>query len=90
MNFSLGPVSGVVIANGAGSLNGTSDESSGAGQSFIGSYSVAANGRAALAITTNVGPPRNMVFYLISLSKAVGIQADAGAANTAAAIIEKQ
>jgi len=89
LNLSLSPVSGVVIANSPGSLNGTLDESSGASQSFTGSYSVAANGRATLAITPSVGPLRSMVFYLISPSEAVGIQADAGAANTAAAIIEK-
>lgn len=81
------PVSGVMTANGAGSLNGTSD-GKGSSQSFTGSYSVAANGRATLAITPSGGAPSNMVFYLISPSKAVGIQ-DTGATNSAVNIIEK-
>lgn len=87
--FALSAVSGVVAANGVGSLNGTSDGGGGTGQSFTGSYSVAANGRATLAITPSVGAPRNMVFYLVSPSEAVGIQVDSGATNAAVNIIEK-
>ena len=89
MNFLLSPVSGVVTGNGASSLNGTSDGSGGTGQSFTGSYSVAANGRTTLAITPSMGSPSNMVFYLVSPSRAVGIQVDAGAANTAVNVFEK-
>jgi hypothetical protein len=82
------PVSGVLTANGTGSLNGTLDGKGGS-KSFTGSYSVAANGRAALPITPSVGPPSNMVFHLISPSKAVGIQVDTAATNAAVNIIER-
>jgi hypothetical protein len=56
---------------------------------FVGSYSVDSNGRAIMMITPSVGGPSNMVFYLVSPSKAVGIQVDPGAANPAVNIIEK-
>jgi hypothetical protein len=92
-NYAFGPdfspVSGVLTADGNGSLGGVSDNPGGSGIPFVGSYSVDSNGRATLAITPSVGRPSNMVFYLVSPSKAVGIQVDPGATNPAVGIIEK-
>ena len=90
LNSLSNTTSGIVTSIGTGSLSGTSDGTGGSGQNFTGTYSVAPNGRATLAITPRVGSPSNMVFYLVSPSKAVGIQVDPGAANPAVNIIEKE
>ncbi len=88
LNVSSAFVSGVVAADSAGNLSGTLDNKGG-GNTFTGTYSVAANGRATLSITAAAGPPSNLVFYLISPSKAVGVQVDAGTTNAVVNIIEK-
>ena len=88
-NWVFSPVSGVVNANGSGGLLGTSDGVVGSDANFSGSYSVAGNGRTAMTITPGSGSPSNWVFYLISPSKAVGIDIGAGTTNSAARIIEK-
>jgi len=83
----------VVTGDGNGGLNGITDSkdgnASGLGSSFSATYSVAANGRAEVAITPSAGPPANMVFYFISPTKAVGIRTDAEAANTGLSVIEE-
>jgi len=72
--FGSGPTSGVVTADGAGNLSGTSD-SSGVSSSvitldpddpFTDTYSVSSNGR----VTIGSG---GMVFYMLSTTDAVGI-----------------
>jgi hypothetical protein len=77
-----------MTADGAGNLTGT-EGGSRSGQSFIGSYSITANGRANLA-ARRAGSVSNMVFYLVSPSTAVGIQLDAGATAIAVSVIESQ
>lgn len=89
LDFSLVPVSGVLTADGAGALSGTSVSSAGAGQSFTGGYSAAASGRTTLTITPNAGSPSDWVYYTISPSKAVGIQVDPGATRAGVHTIEK-
>jgi hypothetical protein len=86
MSFFQNGIWGTLTPNGVGSLSGSSAAAS---LTFTGTYSIAANGRAPLAITPSAGLPPNIIFYLVSPAKAVGIQADAGAANVAVAIIEK-
>ena len=81
-------VAGVLTADGAGNLSGRSTTAAGS-QTFTGTYSVDASGRVTLAITPTSGTPSNMVFYLISPSKAVGTQMDLGMRNAAVNVIEK-
>lgn len=81
-------VSGVLSADGVGSLSGTLTTKAGT-QAFAGTYSVAANGRAALSIAPSSGSPSTMVFYFVSPSKAVGVQMDLGQRNAAVNVIEK-
>jgi hypothetical protein len=81
-------VAGVLAADGAGNLSGRSTTGAGS-QTFTGTYSVDASGRVTLAITPTSGTPSNMVFYLISPSKAVGMQMDLGMRNAAVNVIEK-
>jgi len=88
-NWTFSPVSGFIHATGSGGLLGTSDSIGGSDLNFSGGYSVAGNGRTTLTITPGSGSPSNWVFYPISPSKAVGIDVDAGVANTAIRIIEK-
>jgi hypothetical protein len=80
-------VAGVITADGAGKLSGTSTTNSGT-QISTGTYSVDANGRATLSITATSGSQSNLVFYLVSPSKAIGVQMDQLRA-TAVNIIEK-
>jgi hypothetical protein len=87
MNWSAGPTSGTLTMDGSGSLNGITDGRA-SGLSFTGSYSVAPNGRATSAISSSAGSS-TWIFYLISPSKAVGIQVDAGGANAGVRIVEK-
>jgi hypothetical protein len=88
-NWTFSPASGVMSANGFGGLLGTSDCICGSDSNFSGSYSVGGSGRTTVTIATTSGLTTNWVFYLISPSKAVGIDTDAGATNTAIRIIEK-
>jgi hypothetical protein len=88
-NWTFSPASGVMSATGSGSLLGTSDCICGSDSHFSGSYSVDGNGRAMMTITPTSGSPSNWVFYLVSPSKAVGIDTDAGTTNSAIRIIEK-
>jgi hypothetical protein len=81
-------VAGVLAADGAGNLSGRSTTAAGS-QTFTGTYSVDASGRVTLAITPTSGTPSNIVFYLISPSKAVGTQMDFGMRNAAVNVIEK-
>ena len=87
MNWSAAPSSGKLTANGSGSLNGITDGGASA-QNFTGTYSAAANGRTNLATISSAGPS-NWIFYLISPSKAVGIQVDPGGADAGVRIISK-
>jgi hypothetical protein len=88
-NWTFIPASGVMSATGSGSLLGTSDCICGSDSHFSGSYSVDGNGRAMMTITPTSGSPSNWVFYLVSPSKAVGIDTDAGTTNSAIRIMEK-
>jgi hypothetical protein len=88
-NWTFSPVSGVMSATGSGGLLGTSDCICGSDSNFSGSYSVGGNGRTTVTITTTSGLTTNWAFYLISPSKAVGVDRDAGATNSAIRIIEK-
>jgi hypothetical protein len=82
-------VSGVLSADGVGSLSGTLTTKAG-NQTFMGTYSVATNGRTTLSITPTSGSPSSLVFYFVSASKAVGVQmTDFGPANAAVNVIEK-
>jgi hypothetical protein len=81
-------VAGVLAADGAGNLSGRSATAA-ESQTFTGTYLVDASGRVTLAITPTSGTPSNMVFYLISPSKAVGTQMDLGMRNAAVNVIEK-
>jgi hypothetical protein len=81
-------VAEVLAADGGGNLSGRSATAAGS-QTFTGTYSVDASGRVTLAITPTSGTPSNMVFYLISPSKAVGTQMDLGMRNAAVNVIEK-
>ena len=88
-NWVFSPASGVMSATGSGTVLGTSDCICGGDSHFSGGYSVDGNGRAMMTITPTSGSPSNWVFYLISPSKAVGIDADVGTTNSAIRIIEK-
>jgi hypothetical protein len=88
-NWSFSPASGVMSATGSGSLLGTSDCICGSDSNFSGSYSIGGNGRNTVSITTGSGSKTNWVFYLVSSSKAVGIDTDVGTTNSAIRIIEK-
>jgi Bacterial Ig-like domain (group 2) len=81
-------VAGVLAADGAGNLSARSATAAGS-QTFTGTYLVDASGRVTLAITPTSGTPSNMVFYLISPSKAVGTQMDLGMRNAAVNVVEK-
>ena len=61
-----------------GGLVEITDGTSGTGRTIAGSYSVDASGRATLELTSSA-PTSNMIFYLISLSKLVGIDVDPNA-----------
>jgi hypothetical protein len=88
-NWAFSPASGVMSATGSGSLLGTSDCICGSDSNFSGRYSVGGNGRTTVTITAGSGSSTNWVFYLISPSKAVGIDTDGGTTNSAIRIIEK-
>ena len=88
-NWAFSPASGVMSASGPGSLSGTSDCLCGSDSNFSGSYSIAGNGRTTVTITTGSGSAMNWVFYLLSPSKAVGIDTDVGTTNSAIRILEK-
>jgi hypothetical protein len=83
------PASGIMSATGSGSILGTSDCICGSDSSFSGSYAVSESGRTTMTFTPDSGSRSNWVFYLVSASKAVGIDVDAGTANSAIRIIEK-
>jgi hypothetical protein len=88
-NWAFSPVSGMTSVTGSGGLLGVSDGIMGSDTDFSGSYSVAGNGRTTMTITPGSGSPTNWVFYVISPSKIVGIDMNAGTANSAIRIIEK-
>jgi hypothetical protein len=84
-----GFTSGLLSSDGVGNLTGTLGTKAGT-QAFTGNYSVAANGRTILSITSTSGSLSNLVFYFVSASKAVGTQmTDFGPANAAVNVIEK-
>jgi hypothetical protein len=88
-NWTFSPQSGVMTADGASSMKGTYDGRSGSDLSVAGNYSLTSNGRTTMTITPTAMSPSKWVFYLISPSKAEGIQVDAGVTNSAIQIIEK-
>ncbi len=88
-NWVFDPTSGVLTADGAGNLTGTTDGHGGTGISMSGNYSVAPNGRTAMRIGNSDGSTSNWVFYPVSPSKAVGIDVDPETVNSAIRIIEK-
>ncbi len=90
LDLGLEPLSGVLSSDTPGNLSGWYDKSD-FGTSFQGSYAVAPSGRATVAIDPFFPeePTLNLVFHLISPSRAVGVQVDAGGANPAVYIIEK-
>ncbi|HET9402896.1 MAG TPA: hypothetical protein VFO34_18255 [Candidatus Acidoferrales bacterium] len=67
-------VAGVLTADGAGNVSGTSTPLGSLTQAFTGTYSVAANGRTTMSITPNPPLPSALIFYFVSPSKAVGLQ----------------
>jgi hypothetical protein len=93
VNWSIGPASGVLTADGTGTLTGISDakdgKGGGLGPSFTGRYSLDAEGRATVAISPNLGAPSNWVLHLISPTKAVAIQVDPGAGSNGVQVLEK-
>jgi hypothetical protein len=88
-NWVFSPLSGVASWSGSGGLLGTSDGVVGSDANLSGSYSVAGDGRTTMTIMPATGSPSNWVFYLVSPSKAMGIDIDAGTTNSAIRIIEK-
>ena len=83
-------VVGVLTADGAGNLSGTSTPFGSVTQAITGTYSVAANGRTTVSITPATQLPSTLVFYFISPSKAVGLLVpNSGSANAVASVIEK-
>lgn len=88
-NWTFSPASGVMSATASGGLLGTSDCICGSDSNVSGSYSVGGNSRTTVTITTDSGSTTNWVFYLVSPSKALGIDTDAGTTNSAIRIIEK-
>lgn len=89
LNFTIDPISGAVVANGAGGLSETSDGKGISDRNFTGTYSMAPTGTATVVITPIVGSPSNLVFYFISPSKAVAIHTDSGATDSVVYIIEQ-
>ena len=87
-NWDFSPVSGVATADGKGNLTTVTDGTSATDLTSTGTYSVDAAGRAALHVTPDNRSPLNLVFYLISPSKAVGISTDPGT-NVAVRVLEK-
>ena len=89
MDWVFVPTTGELTADGAGNLTGTGDSRGGTGIDSNGNYSVAPNGRVATTIVSANGATSNWVFYIVSSSKAVGIDVTPGTANSAVRIIEK-
>jgi hypothetical protein len=88
-NWAFVPTSGALTANATGYLTGTTDSKGGTGININGSYSVTSSGRTDMTISSATGSTTNLVFYLISPSKAVGIDVTPGGVNGSARIIEK-
>lgn len=88
-NWAFSPSCAVMTSDGSGGLRGVSDGHDGTDQSFAGTYNVTSNGEATMVITPQIGTSTNWIFYMVSPSKALGIDVDAGSANIAIAIIEK-
>ena len=88
-NWNIDPSVGVLSADGVGVFKGTTDSHRTTGRSFDGSYVVAASGRTTMAMTSDDGSTSNWVFYLVSSSKAVGIEVSPTAIDSAIRIIEK-
>jgi hypothetical protein len=89
LNWMFSPASGIMSTTGSGGLPGTSDCICGSGSNFSGTYSVSGDGRTTMTVTPSTGSLSNWVFYLISPSRALGIDVDAGATSNAIRVIEK-
>lgn len=88
-NWNIDPAVGAFSADGVGGLKGTADSHGSTGRGFDGSYVVAANGRTTMNVTSDDGSTSNWVFYVVSPSKAVGIEVSPTAIDSAIRIIEK-
>jgi hypothetical protein len=88
-NWVFDPSVGVVTADGNGNLTGTSDGYDATNLTITGSYNMDASGKVSMLFTPRTGAATNWVFYLVSPSKALGIDVDAGITNKSIAIIEK-
>ena len=87
-NWDFSPVSGVAAADGKGNITTVTDGTSSTGLRSTGTYSVDTAGRTTLHLTPDNRSPLNMVYYLISPSKAVGVSTDAGT-NLGVQVLEK-
>lgn len=88
-NFTFALNSGVWTATGAGGLEGQEDDGIVFGGQFSGSYAVASNGRATMAVTSVVGDSSNWIMYVISSSRIIAIRIDPGVMPNTIEIIEK-
>ena len=74
-----GSSSGILTADGDGSLSGTVDaidgNGLGMGSTFSGAYAIDASGRGTLTTTPPAGPPMNWILYIVSPSKILFRQA---------------
>ncbi|HTS12335.1 MAG TPA: hypothetical protein VMH00_09480 [Candidatus Limnocylindrales bacterium] len=77
--FFGGSSSGILTADGDGSLSGTVDaidgNGFGMGSTFSGAYAIDASGRGTLTTTPPAGPPMNWILYIVSPSKILFRQA---------------
>jgi hypothetical protein len=87
-NWDFSPVSGIANADGKGNLTTVTDGTSSTGLTSAGTYSVDTAGRTTLHLTPDNRSPLNMVYYLISPSKAAGVSTDAGT-NLGVQVLEK-
>ena len=90
LNWAFVPMSGVMTADGTGYLTGTTDSVGGSGININGNYLVTPDGRATMTTASADGSTATWVYYLVSPSKAVGIDVTPGTLNSAVRIIEKQ
>ena len=88
-NFTSALNSGVWTANGTGTLEGQEDTGAVFGGQFSGTYAVASNGRATMAVTPVVGDSSNWIMYVISSSRIIAIRIDPGVMPNTLEIIEK-
>jgi hypothetical protein len=88
-NWGFTPASGAWTADGTGYMTGTTDSKGGSGNGIHGTYLVSSNGRTTITTTSASSSSSDWVFYLVSPSKAVGIEVTVGAVNSAARVMEK-